>query len=90
MMAKRNEKLTSAIPTGRIIATHMAPVLFESWIAPRGIPTKMLTINRVQLTSKVSGTLSTMFDVENVSTTSYNPQTNGHLERYSRITVTRL
>lgn len=89
-MTNGYSKLTRTMPTGTTSSSHVANVLFDSQVAPYGIPAYVLTDNGVQFTCKLFARLCIMLGVNDQTTTAYHPQTNGQEEQYIRAIVTRL
>lgn len=62
----------------------MGDLFIDHWIVPYGLPTYLLTDNRVQLTKKFFATLCTVLGVKDLATTAYDPQSNSQAERYNK------
>lgn len=90
LITNRYKKPTRVVTAGSTTATHVINVFFESCFILYGIPTHILTNNRVLFTSKLFARQCTMLVVKHLTTTASLPQTNGQVESYNRTIVTRL
>jgi len=83
-------KLTKCVALRRIIAISVASAIIDAWVACYGPPDRILSNQGPQFMSNFFIFLVKVLGAETVRTTSYNPQTNGQVERYNRIMATHL
>lgn len=74
---------TKAIPTVRTIATTVACIFIEQWVANYSILSTLLTEIRPQFLSKFFVAVCSTLGVQNITTTEYQPQTSGPSEGFN-------
>ena len=71
-------KLTQVVPLKRITAYDVAVVFVEKWVFKYGAPATMLSGNGSQFVAHFFRQVCNILQVQNIFTTTYHPQTNGH------------
>lgn len=77
----RLSKLTQSILTARLAAPHLAHAIFENRIIPYHVWYVIVTGNERQTTFKISVLLYPLVYPRLIKTKSYDPKTNGSLDR---------
>lgn len=90
VITDRYFKLTSAIPTFKTTASHVASLFPDYWIAPIGIPVYLRAENKPRFESKYFELVNKQLDIKHLATTPYHPQSNKQSERFNETIVTRL
>lgn len=71
-------------------SSYVGKVLFDSWIAPYGIPVYVLTDDEMQFPNKLFATMCAVLGMKHQTRTAFYPKTDRKVERYNCTTVTRL
>lgn len=71
-------------------AATLATLFPEHWVSNLGIPTKVLTDNEPQFTSKCFVAICTQLGVKALKITEYHPQANGLVKRFNQTVVSSL
>lgn len=83
-------KLTKATATAKTTATRTVNILMEHWVADLGIPSKVLTKNGPQFTSKFFAALCKQLNVKTVTKTEYHLQAGRHVKRFNATMISSL
>lgn len=78
------------IPAKNTTPTRIADLFMEHWVVDFGIPSRVLTVNGPQLTSKFFSTLCRQIGVKTVNTTENHRQPNEQVEKFNVIMSSRL
>lgn len=89
-MTDRFSKLTRSIPLRPITSPYVATSFADHWIIPYGVLDCLLSDQGPQFFSKLFATMCTLLVTKHFTTTPYQPQINGQVERFYRILVARL
>jgi len=90
VICDRFTKMTRAIPLRDATALTVSSAFNDTWVAAYGIPDSVLTDNGPQFASVYYQGILLLLSIASNSTSPYHPQTNGHVERYSRTLVRQL
>lgn len=74
-----------ALPMADMKAETVATTLYSGWIARFGVPEIITTDQGRQFESTIFKELSTLFGIDRIRTTAYNPRANGIIERTHRV-----
>ena len=80
----RSTRWPEAIPLIDIRAETIADAFFSEWVARFGTPATITTDRGAQFKSRLWDTLCKQFGITRNPTTSYQPQSNGMVERFHR------
>lgn len=83
-------KLMKAIPTRKTTARTVATTTLKQWVSSFGIPSKVLTDNRQELTYECFAAMSTQCGVKAITATEYHSQSNRQVGRFIRTIFFRL
>jgi transposase InsO family protein len=73
-----------AIPIPNRSAAVIAKALFKHLICQYGVPTRILSDREKAFLSTAVKTMCTRFNIKKIETSGYQPQSNGHVERFHR------
>ena len=77
-------KLVRTVALKRITAAEIAKAFVHHWVFVYGTPVSVLADNGKQFVSRLFQEICRILGIKNVFTTTYNPQTNGQVERFNR------
>jgi len=80
----RATRWPEVIPLLTIIAEEVADAFVETWVARYVVPATVTTDKGTQFTSFTWACLCSMLGMNNITTTSYHPQSNGLVEKFHR------
>ena len=80
----RATRWTEAIPLVNTCASSVAIALISGWISRFGVPLSLVTDRGSQFESELFSQLSHLIGFHHIRTTSYNPKSNGLIERFHR------
>lgn len=83
-------KLTKAITTVKSMATQIVIISLDHSVIQYGVPSNLLTNNRLQLAAKIFTTLRSFLRLKKLLTTVYRHQTKGQIELFKRTIVARV
>ena len=84
VITERYFKLFKTVSLRDITAWQVAKAFCEHWVFNYRPPSKLLSDNGGQFTSKFFQSICEIFGTRNLFTTAYHPQTNGQMERFNR------
>jgi len=90
VIVDRFSKITRAIFLQRIDAETIAAAFLHNWVASYGPPATVLSDNGPQFRSTFFQGVCSHLRISNRYSTTYHPQTNGQVERYTRTIVGQL
>lgn len=81
-MNDRYSKLTRDVSVPNITALHVAVLVLESWLIPKGISSTIMTHNSLQLFQKCFAALRAAVGMKTTTFTKYHPQANDQVESF--------
>lgn len=83
----RYSKLKEEVLTARITATAITYIGFDTWVVQKGIPPHPFSSLGSKSVSKVSDTLRTRLDTDDMKTAGYHPQTSRQIKHHNKAFV---
>ena len=80
----RATRWTEAIPLTDITAQSVAIAFTNGWVSRFGVPLQVITDRGTQFECELFSELSSLLGFSHIRTTSYNPKSNGIIERFHR------
>lgn len=90
IITNRYSNLTRSIPTANTSVLYFAIIPFDNWIILYGILSFLSTDNGPRFVAMLYYRLCLDVEFKHLTTTSYHPQTNSHVERFDNILVAGL
>ena len=87
IIVDRFYKLVRAVPLAGITATDVSSAFCRDWTSVYGPPDTLLTNNGPQFASLFVQGVCNLLGIRNLCTSTYHPQTNGHVERFNKTLV---
>lgn len=81
----RSTRWVESKPLKKTEAEDVAKVFIEEWVSRHGVPAKLTSDRGPQFRSKLFGEICQLLGVDTVKTTSYNPKSNGIVERMQKV-----
>jgi hypothetical protein len=86
----RFSKLVRTVPLKTITADTVCNAFIEEWVHIYGAPAILLSDNGTQFTSRTMLALCRYYNIKQVFTNPYHPQTNGQVERFNKTLAAQL
>ena len=90
VITDRFTKLSQVIPLRKITTYNVAVAFVEHWVFKYGPPECLISDNGKQFADKFFQVVCSILGISNVFTSTYQPQTNGQVERYNRTILAML
>ncbi len=80
----RYSKLVRTVPLAKITAIEVANAFVPNWVLVYSPPVSLLSDNGTKIIAKFFQHVCLIFGLENLFTTTYNPQCDGQVKRFNR------
>ena len=90
VITDRFTKLTQVVALRTVTAYTVAVAFCEAWVFKYGVLRSLLSDNGPQFNAKFFQSACRVLGIANLYTSAYHPQTNGQVERYSRMIASML